>query len=261
MLPIPRFYKSSASLVCDNTATYPAGVSTPSLWYRGDAATASTDTAGKNTVDASSFYTRINDFGSYGIPLVPFTPVWTKFRYNTSQRKNGLDVIYAANDNTSYAMTDSNELVTIGQAGKGTIIAAYKNGNNAGNVVGWRFQGRNQNTQAYGFYFRWDKSTIFGDSQSYTYASSPSTNYITVISVSASGVPIYTYQNGIQAATASYDTMSNQGSTLNVTLSNESGSIEDGSSMYEAMYFETPLSAADCAKVETYLKQKWCISY
>lgn len=272
MLPIPRFNYinsiSSSALVCNASATYPSGVATPTIWYKADAATASADTANKNTVNSTSKFSRMYDFGSKGIHLNNVLAGNDYFEYDATKTKNTNTIFVAPADSSARYNLDNNIATTVGVAGEGTIIIAFKTGYSTGvgfpaNYAGnFTFQARNPNTQAYGFRMESsNRATIFGDSQSYTFTTLESTDYIRVVSVASSGNPTYYKQNGVTGATASYDTMSNQGSTLNVSLE-QSGTLNtDWGGFYEAMFFETPLSASDCDAIESYLKQKWCISY
>ena len=269
MLPIPRFNYRVSSLqpfTCDTSATFPVAVSTPVFWFRSNAATASTDTDNTNTVNASSEYSRIFDFGTKAAHLNKTITGASSGYFKYANIKNTLTTFKCELNRAAYNYNNTFS-GSVGVAGQGTFIIAGKTGysNDPGYPTdypgNWAFQARNANTQAYGFRTELVTSTIFGDIQSYGFNTFYSTPFIRVVSVASAGNPTKYTENGVTGTIVAYDTLSNQGSTNIVGIEQTGNLTDDTADFYECMYWETPLSATDCDAVESYLKQKWCISY
>lgn len=267
---------------CDNSVAFPSGVSTPNLWYKADAATASTDTANKNTVNDNSKFTRIYDFGSEAAHLnnpLNFDDFWW---YSSTRTQNGLNTIYNPAGQSSWNLYENYPPTKqIGITGKGTIIFAWHSGKNtsisstyAGAV---EFQIRNGDPTVppvdfinYGFRSQMgnghvnglqDQTVIYGDTQNYVFSTKPGVDNVRVVSVESAGSASVYQQNGVTGATTSYNRMVSPIILTTVGLASPSNTLEEQDTFYEALYWETPLSAADCEKVETYLCKKWCIRY
>jgi hypothetical protein len=262
MLPIPLM---KGSLGCLNTVSYPLGVS-PSLWYNAAAPTASISTTGSNVINSSSKFSEWYDFGTKKLNLnIENTPSLLFYDYDQiNGKQNGLTFFKESNPTTANTTYANNGY---GIAGQGTIAIVFNYAKADTLLVDYSFFTRGANN-AYGFLCSaYDKSfpyddrksyvTIFGDNQSYQFSNLLVNEWnIQIVSVNSVGNPVYYKTNGVTGATVSYTT---EGSGLGAarTVFEQ----YNGSSIAEALFFETPLNATQCEDLENYLRQKWCLDF
>lgn len=264
---IPRLTLSNI-LVCNSSEAFPSGVATPSLWYKMDAATASTNTANKNTVNGGE-YDRFYNFGnSVNVVNLDYTVIGSSLKWKQpTTLQNNLTTAQSRAGQASWMLWSSASGTNFSTAGVGTVVMAWKSSNDTGGLSGnLQFQARNANNQSSGFLSKFgsssaDKTTIFGDNQSYQFTTPVETDCIRIVSVQSAGTPLYYKQNGVQGSTVSYDTMSNQGSTFIASLDQTTNNDISDVYLYEALYFESALSESDCVKIQDYLAKKWCINF
>lgn len=251
---------------CNNQIALPSGIPSPTFWYKADAPTASINTTGSNTVSGTD-YTSLYDFGSYystwtGLTGVDLSQKSASYDWlqTSNIQQNGLTTISSDDVAPAHNNYDirTGQSPNYGIAGKGTVIVAWRSGVSLSNLD---FTARNAFSLATGFFHRGsgtDITTIYGDNQSYQFATQPLTNNIRVVSITASGNPITYTQNGVSGATTSYNTIANVGTLYMVNIETTGNSDQ---LFFEALYWQTPLSLQQCNDVQDYLQKKWCIDF
>jgi hypothetical protein len=253
--------------VCNSQEPFPSGI-TPSLWYKMDALTATSNTNNRNTVNSGE-YDRFFNFGTTTRPNncnLDYKQISNSEKWQQpAELKNFLTTAKSRSGVASWMIYTSASGTDFSSAGVGTTIMAWRSGastlNQSGNI---QFQARNANNQSSGFLSKFgssadDKTTIFGDNQTYKFTTPMNTDCIRIVSVQSAGTPLYYKQNGATGSIVSYDTMSGTGTQYTVSLDQTTNNDVNDCLLFEAMYFESALSVADCEKIENYLSKKWCI--
>lgn len=250
MLPIPLI---SRGFFCNNSATFPSGVSTPSIWYKAGL-TASSNTNGFNTVNSSSEYDWWYDYSGNNRNLTP-PYSYSKFDYGTSFTKNDLYYFGCADGESAYMYNNSYGSIPC-TAGQGTLICVYRNATNNTNSL-WAFS-KPSNSLANGYFMDMTTTTILGDNQTYTFANTSGGSQwnVRVVSVSSIGNPLVYRNNGVVGATSSYSHPLASGANAITSFDGY-----NGVSLAEFMWWQTPISSDNCTEVENYIKERWCITY
>jgi hypothetical protein len=263
MLPIPIAYFEFSTKVCNSGATTSLS---PSVWYKLDAGTASTDTNNLNT------------YGTYSIPSLPELGVLVGYKRLYDFTGNSRHLLQSSSDNstriTPQFATQSlqNTLIYSVPRDNNTNFnntnMAYTVANNGTFVLVWRNRGggrksisfRSDSTNTAGFQLLQKSGsdtfyfTFFNDTVSTQFT--PTSDFMIFIhSKNSSNTVLYSKVNDVNtsaAATKEVDVgPTGVPSSFGWTLTD--------SDVAEFMFFNTAISANDCESLYSYLSQKWCI--